>query len=338
VSETVPASRKINDHQNLDQIIIEPRFSDPLNVVNSNISRKIIELVSPESVLVIDNSLATPTLQIQGSTVAHFLIKQDVKTTESSFEEIDSCRGEYDLAVIICSDSIISEKELLQVANLSLISSKVLYITANPLHGNQQWFAAEATAKLAGNFYELGFVREVESGLNGVGYRGNLFSSYSQPSQSNKSALVNLYETELALALGEIAKQKSVSIDSSAGLSKINLEVDDLAQCIIEKNRRISSLENRLADMTQKMYVARDSVAGAEAEKARADGVAAEMRYLSDIKDQELNSVLDELEEIKESPNSGKTAEAEKVPFKHKLLKFRLVRLGAKITRPIRNR
>ncbi len=73
--------------------------------------------------------------------------------------------------------------------------------------------------------------------------------------------------------------------------------VDDPESLVAQRDLRIAELEKKLVEAVQAAYVAQDSLQGAYAEKARADGVAEELHQVKGIQDQEIASLLKELEQ-----------------------------------------
>ena len=311
------------------------RMNDPANAVSLSLAKKINDIIKPEKVALLELANSKQNEKLSSSKVGNFLVNFDVKVTSVS-EQNNHESDEFDLALFITSRPSLTPDEKNLVCDISH-ASRLLVVTGTANTSNQQWMVAESQAALATQLSTNGFIRDFETVIQGLGYSATVFVNREKLNH-NVSNLIANYEMNISLMSSEIRDLKILELEKNISTGNATVEDDQLSQIILAKNRQIKELELDLDDVTQKMYVAKDAVMGAQAEKARADGIAAEVRYLSDLKDQELSAALDELEALEEQGPNSDLHKGLVLNKKQKLLKIAPIRMLAKLTRPIRKR
>ena len=314
MSQAIPPSSEIDLLDQTDSFSF-PQKSDPDSQVSLSLAQRIVDVLNPETVLILvpdSNSADAASGPLGTASTSYFLEQLGVKTTSSEAQGLQ-VDARFDLALFVCPDSEVLYKgrELILAATQACGQILVVSTTAKSVD-NQYYTFAKSISDIASELFDRGYLRDVTFKVPMVGLQGNLYCKSQE--QDLKLAIADLiagYESETTLLMAERDRLRVLEIESfvrSDETAFSDLQAQDLAASLVEKSRALEILNAKLDDVTQQMYMARDAVAGAEAEKARADGVSAELRYLINMKDQETLDLLEELEayEMKASGKGSK--------------------------------
>lgn len=255
----------------------------------------------------------------------------------------DSAKSKnYDAIIIEFNSAIIDEANIDHVRSMLEEKHKVVVLLPRPMSSTNIVDASESAASLVKRLYLAGFCKVMPEISLGA-YRMMKFEFNDVDSTST----IEDYEREFSIA--------SNALNLNATNNYVNTEFDDsnkklltMKQLILEKDKRIEELEASLSEYIQKYYVAQDAVVGAQAEKARADGVASELGFLISMKSQELSAMVEEVEAYEDAfvkmtgrPKDMRMHQSDKAEPKSLKQKLRQHKIGKKIadvTRPVRKK
>ncbi len=170
---------------------------------------------------------------------------------------------------------------------------------------------------------ELLVLRGYRRDLSFNSVRGASYLARYQVSESVSSP-ETLIDYEVALA-----KSEFTSVDLSSSSTQTTTDAQVLAL-----KKALTAAEGKVASAIQAAYVAQDALAGANAEKSRAIGVAADYQYKAFVQHDEILTMVDELDKIKKHSRASR----EYTSFKTRLRRTGFGALLAKVTAPIRHR
>lgn len=164
-----------------------------------------------------------------------------------------------------------------------------------------------------------GYKRDLAfSSVRGAAYLARYVSTNAAPSPE---ALVR-YEVALA-------KSEFTSVDLSDPGAHFTSESEVLAL-----RNALSVAEAKAQDAVQSAYVAQDALAGANAEKARAVGVATEREYQASLQHKEISSMVDQLDNVNKRNRIG----SQSPTLRSRVRQTALGAALARVTAPIRHR
>lgn len=164
-----------------------------------------------------------------------------------------------------------------------------------------------------------GYSRDLSfNSVRGAAYLARYMYSGTAPSPETLVA----YEVALA-------KSEFTSLDLSGNSTQTTTDSEVLAL-----KHALAVAEEKAANAVQAAYVAQDALAGANAEKSRAVGVAADYQYKAFVQHDEILTMVDELDKIKKQSK----ARRDYISFKTRLRRTPFGALLAKVTAPIRHR
>ncbi len=271
-----------------------------------DVAQKIIDVLQPESALLLGEPTFSANEPVSSLNLSDFFLRQGVKTSNYAGDLTAAANATYDVALCIgCAQTFTAEEA--NSALLALSESSDAIVLSIPVTTDAVNVVSSKSASLLAQwteaFAKLGYVRDFSFSANASCMVSAFYTKVAVKGKQETLVLhktLGEYEKELTRAVAENERLKVDMLQK--GLAALSVEeiTDDgtrsLKVALAEKDQLIAGLSQRLDESIQKMYVAKDAVVGAEAEKARAKGEATELHYQLCVRDKEIDFLKSRLE------------------------------------------